>query len=87
MHGRAGAQTQTGDQVVSAFRMPVRVAFETSEDLETSVVNVAQREQTFFFPLKDKPQMVQFDPGYRCLKTLDFPRPKEMLLHQLKLIV
>ena len=78
------SQAQTGDDVVAVFRMPVRVAFETSEGLETSVVNVSQREQSFFFPLRDKPKMVQFDPGYRCLKTLDFSRPKEMLLHQLK---
>ena len=78
------SQAQTGDDVVAVFRMPVRVAFETSEGLETSVVNVSQRAQSFFFPLRDKPKMVQFDPGYRCLKTLDFSRPKEMLLHQLK---
>ncbi len=78
------AQTQTADDLTSIFRMPVQVAFVTSDDRQTFPVNLSQKEQTFYFPLKDKPKMVQFDPGYWCLKTLDFTRPKEMLLYQLK---
>ena len=78
------AQTQTADDLTSIFRMPVQVAFVTSDDRQTFRVNLSQKEQTFYFPLKDKPKMVQFDPGYWCLKTLDFTRPKEMLLYQLK---
>ena len=78
------AQTQTADDLTSIFRMPVQVAFLTSDGRQTFRVNLSQKEQTFYFPLKDKPKMVQFDPGYWCLKTLDFTPPKEMLLYQLK---
>ena len=78
------SQTQNTDELTPIFRMPVQVAFVTSDGRQTLKLNVSQKEQTFYFPLNEKPKMVQFDPGYRCLKTLDFTRPKEMLLYQLK---
>ena len=78
------SQTQTTDELTPIFRMPVEVAFVTSDDRHTLRINLSQKEQSFYFPLKEKPRMVEFDPGYWCLKTLEFTRPKEMLLYQLK---
>ena len=78
------SQTQTTDELTPIFRMPVQVAFITSDERQATRINIAQKEQTLYFPMKEKPRMVQFDPGYWCLKTLDFTRPKEMLLYQLK---
>ncbi len=80
----AVSQTQDADELTPIFRMPVQVAFATSEGRQTLRIDVSQKEQSFYFLLKEKPGMVQFDPGYWCLKTLDFTRPKEMLLYQLK---
>ena len=78
------SQTQTVDELTPLFRMPVQVAFETSEGRQNVKINVSQKEQTFYFPLADKPKMMQFDPGFWCLKTVECTRPKEMLLYQLK---
>jgi len=86
------SQTQTTNDLTPIFRMPIQVAFVTpstdsgqaSEGSQGFRINLSQKEQTFYFPLKGKPLMVQFDPGYWCLKTLDFTRTKEMLLYQLK---
>ncbi len=78
------AQTQSTDDQTALFRMPVDVAFVTPKGRRTVRINVAQKEQTFYFPMEEKPQLVQFDPGYWCVKTLDFTKPKEMLLFQLK---
>ena len=78
------SQTQSADELTPIFRMPLRVAFATTDETRELRMNLSQKEQTFYFPLDEKPRMVQFDPGYWCLKTLEFARPKEMLLYQLK---
>ena len=78
------SQMQAVDELTPLFRMPVQVAFVSSGGRQTVRIDVSQKDQTFFFPMKEKPLMVQFDPGYWCLKTLDFTRPKEMLLYQIK---
>ena len=78
------SQTQAADEVTPMFRMPVQVVFVTSRGEHSVRINLSQKDQTFYFSLDEKPLMVQFDPGYWCLKTLEFPRPKEMLLYQLK---
>ena len=80
----AVSQTQAVDELTSLFRMPVQVAFETADGPHSVRINLSQKEQSFYVPLKEKPKMVAFDPGYWCLKSLDFVRPKEMLLYQLK---
>ena len=78
------SQTQTTDDLTPLFRMPVEVGFVTPEGRETLRLDLTQKEHTFHVPLKGKPEMVQFDPGYWCLKTMEFTRPAEMLLYQLK---
>ena len=78
------SQTQTTDELTPLFRMPVEVAFVTPEGKESLRLDITQKEHTFHVPLKGKPEMVQFDPGYWCLKTMAFTRPAEMLLYQLK---
>ena len=78
------SQTQASDEITPIFRVPAEVAFVTSEGRRTLRLNLSQKEQTFYFSLDEKPKMVQFDPGYWCLKTVEFTRPKEMLLYQLE---
>ena len=78
------SQTQEVDSLTSLFRMPVDVAFTTSQGERVTRVQIEQKEHTFSFPLPEKPLMVRFDPGNWVLKTVDFSPPKEMLLHQLK---
>ena len=41
-------------------------------------VRISEREQSFYFPLEEKPQFVSFDAGNRYLKTvsLEYPLPE-----------
>ena len=78
------SQVQAVDELTPSFRMPIQVAFVNSRGRQNLRIEVSQREQTFIFPMEDRPLMAQFDPGYWCLKTLEFNRPKEMLLYQIK---
>ena len=80
----AVSQTETSDPETPAFRIPVQVGFETSTGIRTMKLELTQKQQTLYFPLTEKPRMVQFDPGYWCLKTMKFTRPRELMLYQLK---
>jgi aminopeptidase N len=77
-------QTQPEGDGTPVFRLPMDVAFTTSEGVHTFRIDVREREQSFHFPLPAKPVTVRLDPGNWTLKTLDFTRPKELLLHQLQ---
>ena len=78
------SQTQATDDLTPLFRMPLQVGFALSSGVRTVRIDLCQKEQSFYFPLGERPRMVQFDPGYWCLKTVEFTRPKEMLLYQVK---
>lgn len=77
-------QTQAQTDGTPLFRLPMDVALTTGEGVQTFRIEVSEREQSFHFPLPAKPLMVRLDPGNWTLKTLDFPRPKELLVHQLQ---
>lgn len=46
--------------------------------LKTFTVRINEREQSFYFPLEEKPQFVSFDVGNHLLKkvTLEYPMPE-----------
>ena len=76
--------TQTQDEKESSvFRLPVDVDFTVDGKPHEFKVQVSEKAHNFFFSLPAKPQMVRFDPGHNLLKTVEFKRPKEMLLYQL----
>lgn len=52
--------------------------FQTLPKLKTFTVRVNEREQSFYFPLEEKPQFVSFDVGNNFLKTvsLEYPLPE-----------
>ena len=78
-------QTQETDQLTSLFRTPVDIAIHTRRaGRQTFRVEIKEKEHTFHFPLSEKPLFVQFDPGTHILKSLDFKKPKEMLIAQLR---
>jgi aminopeptidase N len=80
----AVSKSQEVNDLTPLFRMPVEVAFATSTGRHSRRITLSEKQQTFYFPLEEKPLMVQFDSGYWCLKTLEVTQPKEMTLHQLK---
>jgi aminopeptidase N len=76
---------QTQDEKDSSvFRLPVEVAFTVDGKKQSHQVEINEKVHNFFFSLSAKPQLVRFDPGNNLLKTVEFKRPKEMLLFQLK---
>ncbi len=78
-------QTQAGEgETPSVFATPVDIAFTFVKGVQTKRVMITQREQTFYISLPEKPRDVEFDPGNWVLKTLDFDKPKPMLLQQLQ---
>ena len=77
-------QSHALDEATPLFRMPVEICFNGNERHETFKVEVADKEQSFHFPLKSKPLMVRFDPGNWILKSVEFRKPREMLIFQVK---
>ena len=78
------SQNQAVDDLTGLFRTSVQAVFYTESGSVSHKLDISRKEQTFRFSMQEKPKMVSFDPGYLCLKSLDFTRPKEMLLHQLE---
>jgi aminopeptidase N len=77
--------TQTQDEKDSSiFRLPVKVDFNVDGKAHAFDVQVSEKAHNFFFTLPAKPQMVRFDPGHNFLKSVEFKRGKDMLVHQLK---
>ncbi|MDZ4278109.1 MAG: M1 family aminopeptidase, partial [Dehalococcoidia bacterium] len=78
-------QTQsTEHNTAEVFRTPVEVDFGLDGSNQSFRVRLSEREQSFYFPLPERPKMVRFDPGGRLLKTVEFKRSADMLLEQLK---
>ncbi len=81
----AVSQSQVAEgETPAVFQTPVDVSFTLSKGVQTRKVLITQREQTFHFSIPEKPKDVEFDPGNWILKTLEFEKPKAMLLHQLQ---
>lgn len=61
------------------FDLKVPIAFGDQQRKVTSfTVRINQKEQSFYFPLPEKPQFISFDAGNHCLKTvvLEYPIPE-----------
>lgn len=60
------------------FDLKLPIAFGYTPDFKTFTVRVHEREQSFYFPLEEKPQFVSFDAGNHFLKTvsLEYPLPE-----------
>ncbi len=76
-------QTQAADETTSVFAVPIVLAYQTSQGRREVKLDISEANQTFYIAADEKPLMVSFDPGYRCLKTLEFELPREMLTYQL----
>lgn len=55
-----------------------------SPRFQTFTVRVHEREQTFYFPLSEKPQFISFDAGNHFLKTVSLEYPIAELKAQLQ---
>jgi aminopeptidase N len=77
-------QTQsTEHRTAEVFRTPLDVDFAWEGGNQSFRVELTEREQSFYFPLPEKPKMVRFDPGGWLLKSVDFKRTPDLLTYQL----
>lgn len=77
-------QTQTVDDLTPLHDMPVVIAVTTPAGMIEHRVRVSKSDETFSFPVAQRPTMVRFDPGNWILKTLSFAKSREELLYQLE---
>ncbi|MDJ0604755.1 M1 family metallopeptidase [Microcystis sp. M53602_WE12] len=76
--------TQTQDEKeLFDLKIPVAFAYLNSEDI-TYNLRIHQKEQTFYFPLAQKPDFVKFDRGNNFLKTVTLEYPIGELKAQLQ---
>lgn len=65
------------------FHLPVEIELTTAEGVKTHRIELASARERVFLSASSKPLMARFDRDHWIPKSLKFPRPKEMLLHQL----
>ncbi|QYX33461.1 M1 family metallopeptidase [Sphaerospermopsis torques-reginae] len=73
-------QTQASDdQDLFDLKIPIGFGYkQQNTDLKIFTVRINEREQSFYFPLTEKPDFVSFDVGNNYLKTvvLEYPIPE-----------
>ena len=78
-------QTQSTSDGTAIFRMPVTIDFKRGRArVQSFRVEITEAEQTFAFPLAQKPDLCRFDPYNGILKELDFEKSVGELRLQLR---
>lgn len=79
---------KNGDSSKELFDLKIPIAFgylkEEKPELTTFTVRVHEQEQTFYFPLPEKPKFISFDVGNNYLKTVKLAYPLAELKAQLQ---
>jgi aminopeptidase N len=82
------------DPEKDVFDLKIPIAFGYADDKDgtgecpaptTFTVRIHEQEQSFYFPLRSKPQFISFDAGNHYLKTVKLDYPVAELKAQLKL--
>ena len=76
-------QTQTVDDMTPLFHFTTQILFSCPGEKHVEEVEISEREHTFYIPLPERPEFVRFDPALSVLKSVEFDKPKPMLLAQL----
>ncbi len=76
-------QTQPVNNEVLLFSFPLTVRFKTKTATRDEVVQVAKKQEDFYFPLRSAPELVRIDPEYTLLAKINFSIPAPMLQAQL----
>ncbi|NET42475.1 M1 family metallopeptidase [Okeania sp. SIO2B3] len=79
---------KNGDSSKELFDLKIPIAFgylkEEKTELTTFTVRIHEQEQTFYFPLPEKPKFISFDVGNNYLKTVKLVYPMAELKAQLE---
>jgi aminopeptidase N len=76
-------QTQPATADVMLFRFPLELRFKSKAGTVSHRVEVKEREEDFFVPLKQAPEIVRVDPEVTVLAKINFKPPHAMVLAQL----
>jgi aminopeptidase N len=77
-------QTQKITEESPLFQFPLSVRFATKGVLYDRVMEVHEKEESFFFPLPSAPDSVNVDPRLEVLAKINFKPPRAMTLLQLE---
>lgn len=77
-------QKQKVEGLVGLFAVPVDVEIATASGRKTQTIQVSKASESFTIATDGPPKMIVFDQGDKILKSLDFKRPPEALIYQLK---
>ena len=66
------------------LRIPIGFGYKENPQLTTFTVRVHEKEQSFYFPLTQKPDFISFDVGNNYLKTVQLEFPISELKAQLE---
>jgi aminopeptidase N len=79
---------KNGSKELFDLKIPIGFGYsqqgEAATPLQTFTVRVHEREQSFYFPLAEKPQFISFDVGNNFLKTVSLEYPVPELKAQLE---
>ena len=76
------------DKELFDLKIPIAFGYQDEKDgikLTNFTVRIHEREQSFYFPLPEKPLFISFDAGNHYLKTVKLDYPVAELKQQLKL--
>ena len=76
-------QTQQTSDAVLLFQFPLTVRFKSKAGTVDQTVQVKEREEDFYFPLAQEPEIVRIDPETALLARVSFKPPQAMVLAQL----
>jgi aminopeptidase N len=76
-------QTQSLSDNVLLFQFPLAIRFKGKFETTDRQIQVKEKEEDFYFPLPDAPQLVRLDPDYTLLAKINFQPPRPMLDAQL----
>ena len=76
-------QTQKISEESPLFQFPLAVRFVTKTERIDRTVQVREKAEDFYFPLKEAPESVRIDPELGVLAKIVFKPSRPMLFHQL----
>lgn len=76
-------QTQKISEESPVFQFPLTLRFVTKSERVERTVQVREKAEDFYFPLKEAPESVRIDPELGVLAKIVFKPSRAMLFHQL----
>lgn len=77
-------QAQADSQDLFNLKIPIGFGYKENPKLTTFTVRVHEKEQSFYFPLTERPDFISFDVGNNYLKTVKLEFPMAELKAQLE---